>query len=577
MDRKGLELLADEYLSQEQDSRFREELINVISRNDAEELNDRFYTNLKFGTAGMRGKIGGGYNRMNPYIVKKVTQGLAEYISNAFPHKEPVVVIAYDTRNYSKDFAESAAEVLCGNRICTYLFETVHPVPMLSYSVRKLEADAGIVITASHNPPEYNGYKVYWNEGGQVLAPHDEGIVESVLSITDASAMKSARLETAAESGLLTMLENDFDEDYFAMVENMLEEKQLFEETALLENNPVVYTPLHGSGSYPVQEICRRIGIPLHIVEEQNNEDGNFPTVSYPNPEEPEAMTLAVKKAKAIGAKLVLGTDPDADRLGIGYPDESSETGYRLLTGNQIASLFCDYLISRYKRNHGNPGDAKLFCVKSLVTTDLMRTIAERSNVACIDTLTGFKYIAVEIEKGSQEGRTFLFGAEESFGYNISESVRDKDAVSAAALAIEMMLWYANQGITLGQRLEGLKKEFGWFEEKVISKTLPGAKGMELRGELMNKFRTAAPKTFGGFSVTGVDDLELGEAGFPPAAVIILHLEGGRKVVVRPSGTEPKIKFYLYTSREMSETAERELNSDMELLGREIETLLSAH
>ncbi len=546
MNTHDVEQAVQEYLLQETDEHFTSELRQLVSENRDEELYDRFYTGLAFGTAGMRGVIGGGFNRINPLIIRKVTQGLALYLRDVHGDTPVRVAVAYDSRNYSSDFARAAAGVLCGNGIAVSLYDSIHPVPMLSFAVRTLDADAGIVITASHNPPEYNGYKVYWSDGAQVIPPHDQGIAARVKTVTSVSMINDMSLDAAEEQGLLRILGDEFDEGYYAMVKDTLVYRELFSDSKLTGEHAIVYTPLHGSGSRPVKKLCSDLGLKLLVVKEQDNEDGNFPTVALPNPEDPEAMRMALDLGRETGASLVLGTDPDADRLGAAVRDADGR--FVLLTGNQIAALLCDYLMSRASETGGRSGLPQgSYCVKSLVTTDLVRAVAESFGAECIDTLTGFKYIAEQMAAGEQEGKVFIFGAEESFGYLTNTSVRDKDAVSTAVTCIEMLLKYAREGKSVYGRLQELYALHGRYDESVVSKTLAGASGLEKISAILESVRNSPPAEFGGMKVTGFIDLAEGTAGFPRSNVIILQLEGGSKVVLRPSGTEPKIKFYIFS------------------------------
>lgn len=529
---------ASEYVEYEMEESFRKEVIQAMNEEDVESLHDRFYTELTFGTAGMRGVIGGGVNRMNPYMVRRVTQGLADYVNSQFSEGR-TVVIAYDSRNYSDMFAEAAALVLCANGISVYLYDTIHPVPLLSYAVRHMHASAGITITASHNPAKYNGYKVYWSDGAQVIAPHDAGIVSCVRKITSGDMIRSMGVDEARSEGLLLEVPGDVDQSYYRMVEKSLRYPELFNEDLPCS---VVYTPLHGSGNVPVQELFRRLGVKYTIVSEQEAPDGDFPTVALPNPENPSAMSMALELAKEQSADLVLGTDPDSDRLGIGIPIDESKEEYMLLGGNQIAALLCDHVLSAQPE-----GLSDGVCVKSIVTTDLMKEVAAAQGCECRDVLTGFKYIADQMHRIEEEGKRFLFGAEESFGYLSVQEVYDKDAVSTAVLAVEMLLRCKKQGLSVLDRLNQLWQSFGYYEEKVISKTYQGSEGRDMIDQLMEQFRNDPPKEIGGMAVVNIVDLKPGHGALPPADVVIFELSGGSKVIVRPSGTEPKIKYYLFS------------------------------
>ncbi len=531
---------AREYIASETDDVFRSEVENAVGLGDWEGLYDRFYTSLAFGTAGMRGIIGGGTNRINTYMVRKVTQGLADYLNASV--KNPSTVIAYDSRLFSDKFALSAAKVLAANGVRVYLYDTLHPVPMLSFAVRHLKATSGIVVTASHNPSKYNGYKVYWSDGGQVTPPHDIEIAKR------ANAVKSGDIKDGDEkdlraSGLLSSVPASVDEAYYSMVMSSLRRPEIIKGAKI----KVAYTPLHGTGNVPVRHMLSTLGIDCSVVKEQENPDGNFPTVKLPNPESAEAMEKVIALAKDIKADIVIGTDPDADRLGIAIPKNPDKSDYLLLTGNQIATLLVDYLLTTAseKQREGIP-----FVAKSLVTTDLVRKIAEHNGGECKDVLTGFKYIAEEIERietGKNPGRYFLFGCEESYGFLTVTDVHDKDAVSSSVAAVEMMCYYASKGITLQERLDEIYSTYGYSTEVVFSNEYDGAEGKEKMKAIMASMRALkAGDTLVSRKIQSVEDL-LGEnTGFPKADVIIIRFESGEKLVVRPSGTEPKIKYYLF-------------------------------
>ena len=527
-----------EYVTYEQEPIFRKEIIQLMNEENLEELHDRFYTELAFGTAGMRGIIGGGYNRMNSYMVRRVTQGLSAYMKDQVSGQRSVV-IAYDSRNYSDVFASAAADVLCANDIRVYRYDTIHPVPLLSFAVRYMKASAGIVITASHNPAQYNGYKIYWSDGGQAVAPHDTGIAAEVGKVTSGEMIASVSLDAARASGLLSSVPDEVDQAYDTMVIDSIRDRGLFARGIPCK---VVYTPLHGSGNIPIQRLFRILGVDYQVVEEQEAPDGNFPTVDLPNPENPKAMSMAIDVAKKVHADIVLGTDPDSDRLGIGIPTDKQKKSYTLLNGNQIAVLLCDYLLSQQESPIVNG-----VCVKSIVTTDLMKQVAEYYGCECRDVLTGFKYIADQMHRIVHERKKFIFGAEESFGYLSVTEVYDKDAVSTAILAVEMMLYYKEQGKSLLARLEELWLQFGYYDEKVIAKTYPGSEGRAKIDDIMRTFREVPPKEIGGMKVMKTLDLIAGTDSLPAADVVIITLEGGSKVIVRPSGTEPKIKYYLFS------------------------------
>ncbi len=533
---------AREYISSETDAVFSREVENAVELGDWEGLYDRFYTSLSFGTAGMRGMIGGGTNRINTFMVRRVTQGLADYLNAS--SKSPSAVIAYDSRLFSKEFATSAAKVLAANGVKVYLYTTLHPVPMLSFAVRHLGTTAGIVITASHNPSKYNGYKVYWSDGGQVTPPHDTEIAKRANAVKK-DDIKDADEKSLRDSGMLSDVPDSVDEAYYSMVKSSLRRPELIKESSI----KVAYTPLHGSGNVPVRHMLSELGIECHVVESQEKPDGSFPTVKLPNPESAEAMERVIALGKEIKADIVLGTDPDADRLGIAIPKDSSKTDYLLLTGNQIATLLVDYLLTT-AREIGREGIP--FVAKSLVTTDIVRKITEKNGGECKDVLTGFKYIAEEIERierGDNPGRYFLFGCEESYGFLTVTSVHDKDAVSSAVAAVEMMCYYASKGITLQQRLDAIYASYGYSTEVVFSNEYDGAEGKEKMKGIMASMRSLKPgDTLVSRTIESVSDLMGENTGFPKADVIIIRFKSGEKLVVRPSGTEPKIKYYLFLS-----------------------------
>ena len=532
---------AKAYVESEKNSSFRSEVENAIKAEAWDDLFDRFYTSLAFGTAGMRGVIGGGTNRINTFMVRKVTQGLANYLKSI---DNPSCVIAYDSRNYSSEFARSAAIVLASNGVRTYLYDTLHPVPMLSFAVRHLKTTSGIVVTASHNPSKYNGYKVYWSDGGQVTPPHDIEIAK-LANAVKAEDIKDDDEASLREKGILTSVPEEVDQAYYAMVKASLRRPEIIESSTV----KVAYTPLHGTGNIPVRTMLKDLGIDVEVVKEQELPDGNFPTVKLPNPESAEAMQRVIALGKEIKADIVLGTDPDADRLGIAIPTDPSKTDYLLLTGNQIATLLVDYLIgtAAEMKREGTP-----FVAKSLVTTDLVRKIVEKHGGVCKDVLTGFKYIAEEIERierGDNPGKFFLFGCEESYGFLTVTDVHDKDAVSSSVAAVEMMCYYASKGITLQQRLDAIYAEYGYSTEVVFSNEYDGAEGKEKMKSIMANMRSLkSGDELVSRKIASVEDLMGENTGFPKADVIIIRFESGEKLVVRPSGTEPKIKYYLFLS-----------------------------
>jgi phosphoglucomutase len=548
MDRDAFLKKAQDYCLLETHDHFRNEVETLLKNNDLNELTDRFYTELSFGTGGLRGIIGGGYNRMNPLVVRKATQGLANYVNRIFKDKKSAV-IAFDSRHYSEVFALEAAGVLCGNGITTYVFTSLRPTPELSFAVRMLEAKTGIVITASHNPPEYNGYKVYWDDGSQVIAPHDEGIIREARTVS--TKINSIPEQEALARGLLIRIDKQVDSPFLAMVKQQILRPEMIKKHG--KKLKLVYTPLHGTGLLPIYTVLTELGLKVTVVPEQKEPDGDFPTVTHPNPEEAEAMQLALKLAAEIKADLVMGTDPDADRLGIAVRVGSD---FPLITGNQLGVLLTDYLFSSKKELGILPERPAL--IKTIVTTELQRLIAERYQAVCYDTLTGFKYICAKIRdfEKQKQGPHFVFGNEESYGYLIHDQVRDKDAVTAAVLTAEMALFYLLRGKTLVGRLEELFYEYGYFEETQVSKYFAGQSGMQVMQSIMEKLRTAAAGTFAGRKIVYKKDylegttlnIKTGEKkkniDLPPSNVIQLILEDETIISARPSGTEPKIKFY---------------------------------
>lgn len=571
------------YIANEEHLFFREQVETLLEENNSMELNDRFYTDLAFGTGGLRGVIGGGLNRMNPFTVKRATQGLADYINKAVGKGNGSAVIAYDSRNFSDLFALEAAKVLCGNGIRTALFTSLRPTPELSFAVRRLGATAGIVVTASHNPPEYNGYKVYWNDGAQIVAPHDTAIIDMVLDVSGKPAVMSK--EEALSSGMLRMIDREVDDAFIAMVKNTAINPSLLRTHG--KEFTVVFTPLHGSGAMPIERALHEMGVDVIFVEEQKAPDGNFPTVSYPNPEEASAMKMALELGRRKKADLIIGTDPDADRLGIAaYNGET----YELISGNRLGVLLADYIISSRIQSKSMP--ERPVVIKTIVTTELQRLIALSFGVQCIDTLTGFKYIGEKIREfeTSPEGLSYIFGGEESYGYLVNTEVRDKDAVSAATMTVEMALHHRTEGRTLFDQLECIWKRHGYFEEILITKTFKGQEGLSIIRQLMERFRTAPPTRFAGIDITCVKDYRTGttrtcsenterkDIALPASNVIQFILSDESIITARPSGTEPKIKFYLScrgAAGEPLETSQQEVKQKIARLSDALNTLLT--
>ena len=540
--------------------------LESIRGNDAE-IEDRFYTELSFGTAGMRGVLGAGTNRMNRYNVRRATKGLAAYLHTQPGAAERGVVIAYDSRRCSDLFARETAQVLCQEGVKAYLFDALRPVPILSYAVRHLGAAAGVVITASHNPPQYNGYKVYGEDGAQ-LGPEAASAVTEKINALSFTACVLMDMEEAKAKGLLHIIGNkEVDDDYIAQVKTLcVNPEMLAREGGSLS---IVYTPLHGSGNVPVRRILKEVGIThVSVVKEQELPDPNFSTLKVPNPEDPSAFTLAMKLADEVGADVIFGTDPDCDRLGVAVRDKEGK--FQLLTGNQIGCVLLHYILSSRKAQGTLPANGA--AVKSIVSTSLANRICEDYGVEMFETLTGFKFIGEKIQQFQDTGsHTFLFGFEESYGFLSSTFVRDKDGVNASLLIAELAASCKAQGITLYDRLQEIFARYGTFVEKVVSTTLPGKDGVARMQQIMKDLRAEAPKEIGGLKVTAVRDYLRGvrvengvetPTGLPTSDVLYFELEGGNWVCVRPSGTEPKIKLYVNTNHKRPETA-RTLNETL--------------
>ena len=518
---------------------------------DEKEIEERFYMDLEFGTAGLRGIIGAGTNRMNIYVVRRATQGLANYIAKVGKQSQGVA-IAYDSRHMSPEFAQEAALCLAANGIKAFLFESLRPTPELSFAVRHLGCVAGINITASHNPPEYNGYKVYWEDGAQITPPHDSGIMGEVKSISDWNTVKTMDKEAAEKAGLFEMIGQAVDDAYMAELK-----KQVLHMDAIQaegKNLKIVYTPLHGTGNIPARRILKELGFEnVYVVKEQELPDGAFPTVSYPNPEAAEAFELGLKLAKEVDADLVLATDPDADRLGVRVKDKNGE--YHDLTGNMSGCLLANYEISQRKAINGSlPEDGAL--IKTIVTTNLADAIGKGYGVNVIEVLTGFKFIGQQILGFENSGKgTYLFGCEESYGCLIGTYARDKDAIVATMALCEAAAYYKTQGKTLWDAMIDMYEQFGYFKDDIKSVTLKGIEGLAKIQEIMNTLRENPPAEFAGLKVIAardykkdtITDLATGEVkptGLPNSNVLYYELTDDAWVCVRPSGTEPKVKFY---------------------------------
>ena len=537
-------------------------------RGDEKEIKERFYKDLEFGTGGLRGIIGAGTNRMNKYTVGKATQGLASYILKNNPDGAKMgVAIAYDSRNMSPEFAERAALVLNANGIKSYIFDELRPTPELSYAVRSLGCTAGIVVTASHNPPEYNGYKVYWADGAQVVAPKDRGIIEEVNAVADFADIKTIDKEEAVKAGLFNVIGSDIDDGF---VNAVLEQAVRPEEVKKAEDMVIVYTPLHGTGNKPVRRVLKEAGFKnVFVVPQQELPDKNFSTVGYPNPEDPKAFTLAIELAKEKNADIVVGTDPDADRIGVVIKDKDG--GYSVMTGNMTGALLTEYVLGGRKEKGRLPKNAAV--IKTIVTTEMVRAIAENYDAQLIEVLTGFKYIGEKIKQFEEDNsRTFVFGFGESYGCLSGTYARDKDAVGAAMLVCEMAAYYKNRGMTLYDALNELYEKYGVYREGVKSVTLKGIDGAEQIQKIMAYLRANTPIEFAGHRTIWKKDYktkefvniatgETEESTLPVSDVLYYNLEDGAWLCVRPSGTEPKIKFYMGVRGISVKEAERKVEA----------------
>lgn len=561
---------AREWLSPEYDVETRD-AVRFLLEKDEHELTEAFYKNLEFGTGGMRGIMGVGTNRVNIYTVGMATQGLCNYLLKQFANQPEIrAVIAFDSRNNSRLFADTAARVFSANGIKTYQFDSLRPTPELSFAIRTLKCHCGVVVTASHNPKEYNGYKVYWQDGGQIVPPHDRNIIAEVLKIS-----KIAEVNFNARPELIQTIGDDLDEVYV----NTLSTLSLSPRNNLKHSNlKIVYTPIHGSGVKLVPMALRKFGFHnVTTIFEQCQVNGDFPTVSSPNPEEPAAMQLALDKGREIGADIIMATDPDADRVGIGLRNNCGQ--YVLLNGNQAASILIFYLLEMWKNEQRLNG--KQFIVKTIVTTDLLSSIARKFGVPCLEVLTGFKYIANKIAElhGQQQ---FVAGGEESYGYLVGDFVRDKDAVISCCMFAEIAAWAKEQGKTLYDILLGIYSEFGLFKERMVSLTKKGKDGVEQIAAMMSRFRSSPPQTIDNEQVTRVIDYRLqrntdcvsGQSDpveLPKSDVLQFITSDGTKVSVRPSGTEPKIKFYFGVSASIASSAN--INAELAILDNKLDRI----
>ena len=547
---KDYKKIYEEWLSNPYFDEATKEELRAIA-DDENEIKERFYMDLEFGTAGLRGIIGAGINRMNIYVVRRATQGLANYIIKQGGASKGVA-IAYDSRRMSPEFADEAARTLAANGIMAYKFESLRPTPELSFAVRELGCIAGINVTASHNPPEYNGYKVYWEDGAQFTPPHDKGVTEEVLAIEDLSSVKTMTASDAKAAGLYKVIGAEIDDKYIANVKAQVVNQEAIDK--MQDSIKIVYTPLHGTGNIPVRRVLKEIGFEhVYVVPQQELPDGEFPTVSYPNPEAAEAFTLGLGMAKELDADLVLATDPDADRLGV-YVKDSKSGQYIPLTGNMSGSLLCEYVLSQKAAKNQIPEDGEV--VKSIVTTNLVDAVAAGYDCKLVECLTGFKWIGQQILKEENTGKGhYMFGLEESYGCLIGTYARDKDAVSASVALCEAAAYYKTKGMTLWDAMVAMYEKYGYYKDAVQSIGLKGIEGLAKIKNIMDTLRNNTPVEVGSYKVVSARDYQLdtikdmatGEVkstGLPASNVLYYDMNDGAWMCVRPSGTEPKIKFY---------------------------------
>ncbi len=545
---------------------------------DEKEIEERFYRELDFGTAGLRGIIGAGTNRMNIYTVRKTTQGLANYIAGV-KGQDKGVAIAYDSRRMSPEFASEAALCLAANGIKAYIFESLRPTPELSYAVRKLGCIAGINITASHNPPEYNGYKVYWEDGAQITPPHDKGIMDEVKKVTDYNTVKTMDKAQAEAAGLYVVIGQEIDDAYIAELKSQV--KNLDAIKAAQKDLKIVYSPLHGTGNIPARRVLKELGFEnVYVVKEQELPDGEFPTVSYPNPEAAEAFELGLKLAKEVDADLVLATDPDADRLGV-YVKDAKSGEYITLTGNMSGCLLAEYELSQIQKQSGIPADGAL--IKTIVTTNMADAIAKHYNAKLIEVLTGFKYIGQQILGFEQSGKgTYLFGFEESYGCLIGTHARDKDAIVATMALCEAAAYYKTQGKTLWDAMIDMYEKYGYYKDGIQSITLSGKEGLEKIQSILETLRNNTPAEIAGYKVVSARDYKLDTVknmetgavtttGLPSSNVLYYDLTDDAWLCVRPSGTEPKVKFYYGVKGTSLEDADKKSDA----LGQEVVAMIN--
>lgn len=549
--------------------------IRELQTSNPDELVDAFYRNLEFGTGGLRGLMGVGTNRINKYTIGMATQGYANYLQKSFAGQEIKVAIAHDSRNNSRYFAETTAKVFAANGIKVFLFEDLRPTPELSFAIRKLGCQGGVVCTASHNPKEYNGYKAYWTDGGQLVPPHDKNVIKEVEKIERVDEVK-----WSGNDRNLTIIGKEMDEAYIKMVKGLSVNPDVIQKEKDLK---IVYTPIHGTGIKLVPKVLEAYGFSnVHVVEEQSIPDGNFPTVNYPNPEESEAMSIGLKKAEALDADILLGTDPDADRVGIGVKDNNGK--WVLLNGNQTAVLAFNYMIeSRKEKGIAQPND---MVVKTIVTTDMIDGFAASNGIKCYNVLTGFKWIA-ELIKEKEATENYVIGGEESYGLMIGSQLRDKDAVSAVAILCEMAAYEKAKGRNLFQKLVQLYVQYGFYKEHLISITKKGRDGQQQIAEMMERFRNNPPKVLAGANVVELLDYEKGiktnlqtkaqsPIELPKSNVLQFITEDGSKISARPSGTEPKIKFYFSVNEPLKreedfEKTDRQLKDKIDTIIRQMD------
>lgn len=564
----------DKWLNGNFDEDVKKQIRDLQSSNQ-DELADAFYKNLEFGTGGLRGIMGVGTNRMNKYTVGMATQGYANYLKQSFPNEQVKVAIAHDSRNNSRFFAETAANVFAANGIKVFLFDDLRPTPELSFTIRYLKCQGGVVCTASHNPKEYNGYKAYWNDGGQLVPPHDKNVITEVEKIHDLNDVKWSGGEAN-----ITIIGKDIDDAYLKMVKGLSVYPEIISKQKDLK---IVYTPIHGSGIKLVPPALKEFGFEnVHIVEQQATPNGNFPTVAYPNPEERETMSIGLQKAKEMDADILCGTDPDADRIGIGVKD--TKGNWVLMNGNQTAVLAFNYMIeSRKEKGIAQPND---MVVKTIVTTNLIDVIAERNHVNCYNVLTGFKWIA-ELIKEKEGKENYVIGGEESYGLMIGSQIRDKDAVSAVAILCEMAAYEKNKGRSLFEKLLNLYLQYGYYQEDLISITKKGMNGQQEIAQMMEQFRNNPPKELAGSKVVELLDyqkqvktnLQTGATEtirLPKSNVLQFITEDGSKISARPSGTEPKIKFYFSVNTKLEsidkfEQAQAKANEKIQTIIKEMQ------